>query len=235
MAARGGFITGGGRYGPRRGHHHRNRIRCAGTTSTVFDARLSDYIDETISGLKLKIRFLRVNERHHSVAIAAVNRMRLNPIRTRVQHVNIQVADLDDMAEAYRRVKELGFRMALGVGQHTNDKELSFYADHARRDSNGNLAGIRSLSTRRPGNQPLIRASASGVTRRRGRRSSRSSPSSRLRPHRCYTARTSFRRSPVRVSQTAEHNHARSDDVADRHPPSRHPIVLPRLVAQRRR
>ena len=32
------------------------------------------------------------------------------------------------MAEAYRRVKELGFRMALGVGQHTNDKELSFYA-----------------------------------------------------------------------------------------------------------
>lgn len=29
---------------------------------------------------------------------------------------------------AYQRVKGLGFRMALGVGQHTNDKELSFYA-----------------------------------------------------------------------------------------------------------
>ena len=43
-----------------------------GYYDTVFDARLSDYIDETISGVKLKIRFLRVNERHHSVAIAAV-------------------------------------------------------------------------------------------------------------------------------------------------------------------
>lgn len=99
-----------------------------GYYQTVFDARLTDYIDETIGGLKFKIRFLRVNERHHSVAIAAVNRLPLNPIRTRVQHCNIQVADLDDMTTAYQRVKQLGFEMALGVGQHTNDRELSFYA-----------------------------------------------------------------------------------------------------------
>jgi hypothetical protein len=86
---------------------------------TVFDARLSDYIDETISGVKLKIRFLRVNQRHHSVAIAAVNRLPVNPIRTRIQHLNIQVADLDDMTASYQRVKELGFHMALAVGQQT--------------------------------------------------------------------------------------------------------------------
>ncbi|CDO89459.1 extradiol ring-cleavage dioxygenase [Mycobacterium triplex] len=127
LAASGGFVTGAAGMGhvavtTTRPHQVR------GYYSTVFDARLSDYIDETISGLKLKIRFLRVNERHHSVAIAAVNRLRLNPIRTRVQHVNIQVAALDDLTDAYQRVKELGFRMALGVGQHTNDKELSFYA-----------------------------------------------------------------------------------------------------------
>lgn len=99
-----------------------------GYYDTVFDARLSDYIDETISGVKVKIRFLRVNQRHHSVAIAAMNRLPANPIRTRVQHVNVQVADLDDMTASYQRVRELGFDMALGVGQHTNDKELSFYA-----------------------------------------------------------------------------------------------------------
>jgi hypothetical protein len=29
----------------------------------VFDARLPDHIDETISAVKFKIRFLRVNER----------------------------------------------------------------------------------------------------------------------------------------------------------------------------
>jgi len=99
-----------------------------GYFDTVFDARLSDYIDETISGLKLKIRFLRVNERHHSVAIASTRGLHLDPIRTRVQHLNIQVAELDDLAQSFERVCELGFTMALGVGQHTNDKELSYYA-----------------------------------------------------------------------------------------------------------
>lgn len=127
MANRCGFITGASGMGhvaltTKKPH------RMRGYYDTVFDARLSDYIDETISGVKFKIRFLRVNERHHSVAIAAVNRLPLNPIRTRVQHLNIQVADLDDMTASYQRVKELGFGMALGVGQHTNDRELSYYA-----------------------------------------------------------------------------------------------------------
>lgn len=99
-----------------------------GYYDTVFDARLTDYIDETIGGLKFKIRFLRVNQRHHSIAIAAVNRLPINPIRTRVQHVNIQVADLDDMTASYQRINDLGFQMALTVGQHTNDRELSYYA-----------------------------------------------------------------------------------------------------------
>lgn len=96
--------------------------------ATVFDARLSDFIDETISGMKMKIRFLRVNERHHSVAIANVRRLPIDPIRTRVQHLNVQVAELDDMVDAYQRMGALGFDMALGIGQHTNDRELSFYA-----------------------------------------------------------------------------------------------------------
>ncbi|MGW7544620.1 VOC family protein [Streptomyces sp. NPDC054770] len=99
-----------------------------GYFATVFDARLTDYIDETISGVKLRIRFLRVNERHHSIAIAAVRGLPIDPVRTRVQHLNIQCASLDDLARSYERVHELGFDMALSVGQHTNDKELSFYA-----------------------------------------------------------------------------------------------------------
>lgn len=127
LGARGGFVTGADGMGhvaiaTKKPHQMR------GYYDTVFDARLSDYIDETINGLKFKIRFLRVNERHHSVAIASVNRLPLNPIRTRIQHCNVQVAELDDMTAAYQRVKELGFGMALSVGQHTNDKELSFYA-----------------------------------------------------------------------------------------------------------
>lgn len=127
MKARGGFVTGEcgiGHVAVTSKKPHQIR----GYYNTVFDARLTDYIDETIGGLKFKIRFLRLNQRHHSVAIAAVNRLPINPIRTRVQHLNIQVADLDDMTASYQRVKALGFHMALAVGQHTNDKELSYYA-----------------------------------------------------------------------------------------------------------
>ncbi|MBV9513136.1 MAG: hypothetical protein JO280_03690, partial [Mycobacteriaceae bacterium] len=58
----------------------------------------------------------------------SVNALPINPIRTRVQHANVQVASLDDMVTSYQRVKALGFAMALSVGQHTNDKELSYYA-----------------------------------------------------------------------------------------------------------
>ena len=63
-----------------------------------------------------------------SVAIASVNALPINPIRTRVQHVNIQVAELNDMVASYQRVRQLGFGMALSVGQHTNDRQLSYYA-----------------------------------------------------------------------------------------------------------
>ncbi|MGW5520209.1 VOC family protein [Nocardia africana] len=98
-----------------------------GYYETVFDSRLSDYIDENVSGLKMKIRFLRVNERHHSIAIANVRGVKIDPIRTSVQHINIQSASLDDMLAAFERVTALGFRMQWSVGQHTNDRELSFY------------------------------------------------------------------------------------------------------------
>lgn len=94
---------------------------------TVFDARLSDYIDENISGLMLKIRFLRTDSRHHSVAIANINGVPVDPIRTSIQHMNIQVASLDDLLASFERVTHQGFAMAWSVGQHTNDRELSYY------------------------------------------------------------------------------------------------------------
>ncbi|MBA5689893.1 VOC family protein [Rugamonas apoptosis] len=93
----------------------------------IFDARHSDDIEAHISGLTLDIRFLRVNERHHSIAVACTRGRRMDPIRTRIQHFNVQAATLDDLSAAYVRCRKLGFPIALGMGQHTNDKELSFY------------------------------------------------------------------------------------------------------------
>jgi catechol 2,3-dioxygenase-like lactoylglutathione lyase family enzyme len=120
------FVTGDGGMG-HVAMTSRNVLAAHDYYRSLFDMRLSDYIDERIGPLNLKIRFLRVNERHHTVAVAGVRGARVDPIRTRIQHVNIQVADFDDLVTAYERVTAEGFRMMWSLGQHPNDRELSFY------------------------------------------------------------------------------------------------------------
>ena len=94
----------------------------------IFDAKISDFIDDRISGINLHFTFMRVNPRHHSVAVAATKGLALDPFRTKIQHVEMQVADINDVTDAYRRLRELGFKIAMAVGQHTNDRDVSFYA-----------------------------------------------------------------------------------------------------------
>jgi len=93
----------------------------------LFDARLSDRVEDRIAGVDLDIRFLRFNARHHSLAIATTRGIHLDPIRTRVQHLNVEAATLEDLTAAYGRCRALGYEMAHEIGQHPNDKELSFY------------------------------------------------------------------------------------------------------------
>ena len=94
----------------------------------IFDAKISDYIVEKIDGVNLKITFLRINPRHHSIAVAATVGVAMDPFATKIQHLEMQVKSLDDIGEAYRRCRSLGFKIAMSVGQHTNDKGVSFYA-----------------------------------------------------------------------------------------------------------
>ena len=93
----------------------------------VFDARLSDTIEDKLNGVTLELSFLRLNERHHSVAIAATRGKRMNPLRTAIHHLNLQAAGLDDVTEAYRRLRGMGYAIANAIGQHPNDREVSFY------------------------------------------------------------------------------------------------------------
>lgn len=92
-----------------------------------FDARLTDTIEQKINGIPLNIRFLRMNERHHSIAVASTGGLRLDPIRNRVQHINFEVLELNDVTLSYQRCKDRGFPIIWDMGQHTNDKEISFY------------------------------------------------------------------------------------------------------------
>ena len=95
----------------------------------IFDARVSDRIEDRLDGIPFDFTFLRLNERHHSVAIAATRGLRMDPIRTRIHHLNLQAATLDDVTAAYERCRALGLRIANAIGQHPNDRELSFYVE----------------------------------------------------------------------------------------------------------
>ena len=96
---------------------------------SIFDARVSDRIEDRLDGIRFDFTFLRLNERHHSVAIAATCGLRMDPIRTRIHHLNLQAATLDDVTTGYLRCRELGLRIANAIGQHPNDRELSFYVE----------------------------------------------------------------------------------------------------------
>jgi len=123
-----GFVTGAGGMG-----HvaitSRDPDSFLGFWQKHFDARVSDRIEDRLDGIAFDFTFLRLNERHHSVAIAATRGLRLDPIRTRIHHLNLQAATLDDVISGYLRCRELGFRIANAIGQHPNDRELSFYVE----------------------------------------------------------------------------------------------------------
>jgi len=94
----------------------------------LFDARVSDTI-ALARGKRtaLDVYFLRLNQRHHSIAIAATRGVSIDMFKTRINHFNMEVATLDDLSAAYERCIATGCKLSRGVGQHPNDKELSFY------------------------------------------------------------------------------------------------------------
>ena len=70
--------------------------------------------------MTLRIAFLHCNERHHSVAIAAL------PGGKRLNHIMIELLEVDDVLRGYQRCVNLGYRTG-GIGRHPNDLMLSFY------------------------------------------------------------------------------------------------------------
>ena len=122
-----GFVTGRGGMG-HLSFMSREPDRKAAFWRELFDARTSDRI-EIAAGDRavLDVTFLRMNQRHHSVAIAATRKFAVDMYRTRIQHLNLEAATLDDLSGAYERCSKLGYSFERGVGQHPNDRELSFY------------------------------------------------------------------------------------------------------------
>src|SRR3954471_3029234 len=71
----------------------------------------------------VRVRFLGINERHHSLAICPAT----NQDAPGVVHVMVEVDSLDTVGQALDRVNAEGFQLSSTLGRHTNDKMVSFY------------------------------------------------------------------------------------------------------------
>jgi 3,4-dihydroxy-9,10-secoandrosta-1,3,5(10)-triene-9,17-dione 4,5-dioxygenase len=71
----------------------------------------------------VRIRFLGINERHHSLAICPAAHQR-DP---GLVHLMVEVDSLDTVGQALDRVNNDGFQLSSTLGRHTNDKMVSFY------------------------------------------------------------------------------------------------------------
>ncbi|VEG54945.1 glyoxalase/bleomycin resistance protein/dioxygenase [Mycolicibacterium aurum] len=71
----------------------------------------------------VRVRFLGVNQRHHSLALCPAATLR-DP---GVIHLMVEVDALDAVGQALDRVNRDGFQLSSTLGRHTNDKMVSFY------------------------------------------------------------------------------------------------------------
>lgn len=71
----------------------------------------------------VRVRFLGINERHHSLAICPA----ANLNDPGLVHLMVEVDSLDAVGQALDRVNTHGFQLSSTLGRHTNDKMVSFY------------------------------------------------------------------------------------------------------------
>jgi 2,3-dihydroxybiphenyl 1,2-dioxygenase len=80
--------------------------------------RLTDHV--SMGGDKQAV-FLRASARHHSLAVAD-----MFP-KPGLHHFMIEVQKLEDVGCAYERAQDMGVPITMSLGQHVNDRMLSFY------------------------------------------------------------------------------------------------------------
>ncbi|WP_217168489.1 VOC family protein [Streptomyces sp. AC512_CC834] len=70
-----------------------------------------------------RVRFMGVNERHHSLAVAPAP----HNSDPGMVHLMVEVDTLDSVGRALDNVNKGGFSISSTLGRHTNDKMVSFY------------------------------------------------------------------------------------------------------------
>ncbi|XOV87952.1 MAG: VOC family protein [Pseudomonadota bacterium] len=83
--------------------------------------RLSDHIFMGPPGRQVQLTFLHCNPRHHTLALVPL------AVPKRLNHIMLQVNDLDDVGRALDRARAGGVEITSSLGKHTNDHMISFY------------------------------------------------------------------------------------------------------------
>jgi len=131
---------------------------------SIFDARVSDRIEDRLDGIGFDFTFLRLNERHHSSRLPATRALRMDPIRTPFMHLNLPGR------HARRRDRSVPAlpRARAPHREHDRPAPQRPRAVVLRREPVGfeiELAGTRSsCRTSRPGRSPGTAGSACGGT-----------------------------------------------------------------------
>jgi 2,3-dihydroxybiphenyl 1,2-dioxygenase len=87
--------------------------------------RVSDYIRMRMGpGATVELEFYHCNPRHHTLALLPL------PVAPpkRLHHFMLQARTIDDVGFALDRAQRAGTPIVQGLGRHTNDQMISFYA-----------------------------------------------------------------------------------------------------------
>lgn len=91
----------------------------------ILKLRISDYIRQEVApGMTVNATFFHSKTgRHHSIATAQAPA----PLPKVINHLMLQVDDMDDVGMAYDRAVKAGLHIAAELGHHPNDRMFSFY------------------------------------------------------------------------------------------------------------
>ena len=89
----------------------------------LLGLKLSDYIRQELApGMIADAAFLHCNQRHHTLAVAAL------PMPKRIHHLMLEVHEMTDVGYTYDRFIDANMPIEKTLGMHPNDQMLSFYA-----------------------------------------------------------------------------------------------------------
>ncbi len=83
---------------------------------SVLEFKLTDYRNPGLF-------FFRCNSSHHSIALGTAETVGIH-------HLEFEYDSLEDVGQAYDRAKENGAPISISLGQHMNDKAISFYVEN---------------------------------------------------------------------------------------------------------